>query len=150
MYLCPPFHHTVSSRSKVVARFLCESSPSTARIPVLTTDVLPVPITAVPLDLPVAPASDAFSAYEAFLSSLFLSHPPLPFLLPHHPPAMGACMSSGGIEVSEEDKRLHREAEKSLKEVRPIIFQRSTFTDASSLYPLGQAEDAEASQGALP
>lgn len=115
----PPFHHTVSSRSKVVARFLCESSPSTARIPVLTTDVLPVPITAVPLDLPVAPASDAFSAYEAFLSSLFLSHPPLPFLLPHHPPAMGACMSSGGIEVSEEDKRLHREAEKSLKEVRP-------------------------------
>lgn len=31
---------------------------------------------------------------------------------------MGACMSSGGIEVSEEDKRLHREAEKSLKEVR--------------------------------
>ena len=63
---------------------------------------------------------------------------------------MGACMSSGGIEVSEEDKRLHREAEKSLKEVRPIIFQRSTFTDASSLYPLGQAEDAEASQGALP
>ena len=28
-------------------------------------------------------------------------------------------MSSGGIEVSEEDKRLHREAEKSLREVRP-------------------------------
>lgn len=33
---------------------------------------------------------------------------------------MGACMSSpsSGIEVSEEDKRLHREAEKALKEVR--------------------------------
>ncbi|THG93841.1 hypothetical protein EW026_g7506 [Hermanssonia centrifuga] len=32
--------------------------------------------------------------------------------------AMGACMSSGAIEVSEEDKRLHREAEKSLKEAK--------------------------------
>ncbi|KAI0932808.1 hypothetical protein AcW1_000176 [Taiwanofungus camphoratus] len=31
---------------------------------------------------------------------------------------MGACMSSGGIEVSEEDKRLHKEAEKSLKEAK--------------------------------
>ena len=32
---------------------------------------------------------------------------------------MGACMSSSnpGIEVTEEDKRLHREAEKALKEV---------------------------------
>ena len=31
---------------------------------------------------------------------------------------MGACMSSSnpGIEVSEEDKRMHREAEKALKE----------------------------------
>ena len=29
-------------------------------------------------------------------------------------------MSSGGIDVSEEDKRLHREAEKSLKEVRQV------------------------------
>ncbi len=34
---------------------------------------------------------------------------------------MGACMSSGGIEVSEEDKRLHREAEKSLRDVRPYL-----------------------------
>ncbi|KAI0089980.1 heterotrimeric G protein alpha subunit 4 [Irpex rosettiformis] len=31
---------------------------------------------------------------------------------------MGACMSSGQIEVSEEDKRLHREAEKQLKEAK--------------------------------
>ncbi|KAI1789170.1 heterotrimeric G protein alpha subunit 4 [Ganoderma leucocontextum] len=31
---------------------------------------------------------------------------------------MGACMSSGGIEVSDEDKRLHREAEKSLREAK--------------------------------
>ena len=33
--------------------------------------------------------------------------------------AMGACMSSpsAGIEISEEDKRLHRAAEKALKEV---------------------------------
>jgi guanine nucleotide-binding protein subunit alpha len=31
---------------------------------------------------------------------------------------MGNCMSTGGIEVSDDDKRRHREAEKSLKEVR--------------------------------
>ncbi|THH31576.1 hypothetical protein EUX98_g2608 [Antrodiella citrinella] len=31
---------------------------------------------------------------------------------------MGACFSAGGLEVSEEDKRLHREAEKSLKEAK--------------------------------
>lgn len=31
---------------------------------------------------------------------------------------MGNCMSAGSVEVSEEDKRRHREAEKSLKEVR--------------------------------
>ncbi|EKM60638.1 uncharacterized protein PHACADRAFT_85182 [Phanerochaete carnosa HHB-10118-sp] len=31
---------------------------------------------------------------------------------------MGACMSAQGIEVSEEDKRLHREAEKNLKEAK--------------------------------
>lgn len=31
---------------------------------------------------------------------------------------MGACFSSTGIDVSEEDRRLHREAEKNLKEVR--------------------------------
>ncbi|KAH9891159.1 heterotrimeric G protein alpha subunit 4 [Cubamyces lactineus] len=31
---------------------------------------------------------------------------------------MGACMSSGAIEVSDEEKRLHREAEKSLREAR--------------------------------
>lgn len=30
---------------------------------------------------------------------------------------MGACMSSSTFEVTEEDKRLHREAEKSLREV---------------------------------
>lgn len=31
---------------------------------------------------------------------------------------MGNCMSTGSVEVSDEDKRRHREAEKSLKEVR--------------------------------
>ncbi|KAI0757461.1 heterotrimeric G protein alpha subunit 4 [Daedaleopsis nitida] len=31
---------------------------------------------------------------------------------------MGACMSSGAVEISEEDKRMHREAEKSLKEAK--------------------------------
>ena len=39
---------------------------------------------------------------------------------------MGACMSSGG-DMTEEDKRLHREAEKSLREVRwpPLVMRRS-------------------------
>jgi guanine nucleotide-binding protein subunit alpha, other len=32
---------------------------------------------------------------------------------------MGACLSSGGIEVTEEEKKLHREAEKQMKEVSP-------------------------------
>ena len=38
---------------------------------------------------------------------------------------MGACTSSPNpwIEVSEEDKRLHREAEKALKEVRYLLTQ---------------------------
>jgi hypothetical protein len=31
---------------------------------------------------------------------------------------MGNCISVGAAEVSDEDKRRHREAEKSLKEVR--------------------------------
>lgn len=31
---------------------------------------------------------------------------------------MGACMSSGSVQVSEEEKRLHRQAEKSLKEAK--------------------------------
>ncbi|KAI0045735.1 heterotrimeric G protein alpha subunit 4 [Auriscalpium vulgare] len=31
---------------------------------------------------------------------------------------MGLCMSSGGVDVSDEDKRLHREAEKQLKDAR--------------------------------
>jgi hypothetical protein len=31
---------------------------------------------------------------------------------------MGNCMSVGAIEVSDEDKRRHREVEKSLKQVR--------------------------------
>lgn len=33
---------------------------------------------------------------------------------------MGICMSATGIEVSDDDKRRHRDAEKSLKEVRVI------------------------------
>lgn len=31
---------------------------------------------------------------------------------------MGNCMSTSSVEVSDEDKRRHKEAEKSLKEVR--------------------------------
>lgn len=35
---------------------------------------------------------------------------------------MGSCMSSpGGLEVSEMDKALHREAEKQLREVRASL-----------------------------
>ena len=35
---------------------------------------------------------------------------------------MGACMSTGVIEVSEEDKRRNKEVEKELKEVRTMQF----------------------------
>lgn len=35
---------------------------------------------------------------------------------------MGACFSAGSFDVSEEDKRRHREAEKSLKEVCMRLF----------------------------
>jgi hypothetical protein len=38
---------------------------------------------------------------------------------------MGNCVSAGATEVSDEDKRRHREAEKSLKEVR-VELQLST------------------------
>ena len=31
---------------------------------------------------------------------------------------MGNCISAGSVEVSDEDKRKHKEAEKSMKEVR--------------------------------
>lgn len=57
---------------------------------------------------------------------------------------MGACMSSGGIDVSEEDKRLHREAEKSLKEVRrrPVCTQETHFDGI-----VGQSENVSSGQG---
>ena len=45
---------------------------------------------------------------------------------------MGACMSSGGVDVSEEDKRLHREAEKSLKEVRHYLHLLTGYTAPDS------------------
>ncbi len=35
---------------------------------------------------------------------------------------MGACISSGGVEVTEADKALHRQAEKELKEVSDDLF----------------------------
>ena len=38
---------------------------------------------------------------------------------------MGACMSTGVIEVSEEDKRRNKEVEKELKEVRTMHFKSS-------------------------
>ena len=45
---------------------------------------------------------------------------------------MGACMSTGVIEVSEEDKRRNKEVEKELKEVRTMRFMSSQW---GSLYP---------------
>lgn len=47
---------------------------------------------------------------------------------------MGACMSSGPVEISEEDKRLHREAEKSLKEVRPLPLSPPTLHEPMCPY----------------
>ncbi len=58
---------------------------------------------------------------------------------------MGACMSSGAIEVSEEDKRLHREAEKSLKEVRVSLFVASKVLLISIFS--GESEVSPPSQG---
>ena len=57
---------------------------------------------------------------------------------------MGACLSSGGFEVSEDDKRRHREAEKSLKEacMRPLSLPTTTLT----LVP-GEGEDGPPSKG---
>ncbi len=51
---------------------------------------------------------------------------------------MGACMSSGSVEISDEDKRLHREAEKSLKEVRGYLLTRVPLL-TSNVVPAGQA-----------
>ena len=58
---------------------------------------------------------------------------------------MGSCMSvPAGLEVSEEDKMMHREAEKQLKEVR--------FNRSISLYTLtppsaGKGQDGIPGQG---
>lgn len=59
---------------------------------------------------------------------------------------MGACMSSSnpGIEVSEEAKQMHREAEKALREVcRPRSVRRSLD---NLIIPLWQAKSKMASQ----
>ena len=45
---------------------------------------------------------------------------------------MGACMSTGVIEVSEEDKRRNKEVEKELKEVRTMHFRSSQGKDLYS------------------
>ena len=59
---------------------------------------------------------------------------------------MGACMSSShpGIEVSEEDKRKHREAEKALKEVRRPLCVSSSLNNLT--ISLRQAKSKMASQ----
>ena len=62
---------------------------------------------------------------------------------------MGACMSSGGIEVTEEDKRLHREAEKSLREVRSSMSPSLTLVSSLSL-TIGEGQDGSTSQGPPP
>jgi len=60
---------------------------------------------------------------------------------------MGACMSSSnpGIEVSEEDKRMHREAEKALKEVRRMCCSLANSNLTSVV--TGKIEDGLAGQG---
>lgn len=65
---------------------------------------------------------------------------------------MGACMSSSqGVEISEEDKRLHREAEKALKEVRSSFSVRFTVTEVGlSSFVVGEIEIGLAGQGTVP
>jgi hypothetical protein len=49
---------------------------------------------------------------------------------------MGNCISAGSVEVSDEDKRKHKEAEKSMKEVRiqfPVFFP-CIYVDINRLY----------------
>jgi hypothetical protein len=61
---------------------------------------------------------------------------------------MGACLSSAQADVSEEEKMLHREAEKCLKEVRFFFF--NLFGGSISLPTAcfaGQGENGDAGQG---
>ena len=60
---------------------------------------------------------------------------------------MGACISSSnpGIELSEEDKQMHRDAEKALKEVRRTSCSLTNSNVTSVV--TGKIEDGLASQG---
>ncbi len=57
---------------------------------------------------------------------------------------MGACISSGGgVEVTEHDKHLHKQAEKELKEVSSVLV---VVVDGADSH-VGQGEIGEPSQG---
>lgn len=58
---------------------------------------------------------------------------------------MGACMSTGVIEVSEEDKRRNRDVEKELKEVSTMRF--NTFQKAYISLQTGKGQTRYSSQG---
>lgn len=68
---------------------------------------------------------------------------------------MGICTSSGGIEISEDDKQRHREAEKVLKEVsfrsrcgahmQPHVFW-PFVADANQEWRIGEDEARRSSQ----
>jgi hypothetical protein len=67
---------------------------------------------------------------------------------------MGNCMSATAVDISDDDKRRHREAEKSLKEVG--VTHSADICGSLSKYPLGtwrvvsgEAKVSLTSQGAL-
>ena len=71
-----------------------------------------------------------------------------PSLHPERPTFMGACISSGKLEIPEKDYGLRKEdEEESSKEVRPGPVMKEPVAERS-LRALAQTEPAEASQGA--
>src|ERR1700722_6137510 len=62
---------------------------------------------------------------------------------------MGSCLSSR-VEVTEEEKMLHRGAEKSLREVRAISQNPTLVYALTSAVFTGQSQDGQSGQGTLP
>jgi len=56
---------------------------------------------------------------------------------------MGACLSSGGVEVTDEEKRMHREVEKQMREVSLLIVIAPCNLNDS----IGESQDGFTSQG---
>ena len=71
-----------------------------------------------------------------------------PSLHPVRSTLMGTCISSGNLEIPDQDYGLHKEdEEESSKEVRPGPVMKEPVAERS-LRALAQTEPAEASQGA--